>query len=82
MKPRKRKKWLGTGFVSRLQKVRGKRSQRRFASDLGVFQQNVNRYENGQKPHTDFLVTISVKEGISLDWLLFGRGAMRPRRRK
>jgi len=41
-----------------------------------VFQQNVNRYENGTMPHANFLLTLAVKEGISLDWLLLGRGRM------
>ena len=61
----------------RLAEVRGDRSQRQFARELGVFQQNVNRYENGTTPHTDFLITISTKENISLDWLLLGKGRMR-----
>ena len=61
----------------RLAQVRGNRSQRQFARDLGVFQQNVNRYENGTTPHTDFLITLSTKEKISLDWLLLGKGRMR-----
>jgi transcriptional regulator with XRE-family HTH domain len=61
----------------RIAEVRGDRSQRQFARDLGVFQQNVNRYENGTTPHTDFLLTLAVKEGVSLDWLLLGKGRMR-----
>lgn len=61
----------------RLAEVRGDRSQRRFARELGVFQQNINRYENGTTPHTDFLITLSIKENISIDWLLFGKGRMR-----
>lgn len=61
----------------RLARVRGDRSQRQFARDLGVFQQNVNRYENGTTPHTDFLLTLAVKENVSLDWLLLGRGRMK-----
>ena len=61
----------------RLAAVRGARSQRQFARDLGVFQQNVNRYENGTTPHTDFLLTVATKENVSLDWLLLGRGKMR-----
>jgi transcriptional regulator with XRE-family HTH domain len=61
----------------RLAEVRGDRSQRQFARDLGVFQQNVNRYENGTTPHTDFLITLGTKENVSLDWLLFGKGRMR-----
>ena len=58
----------------RLASVRGERSQRQFARDLGVFQQNVNRYESGTTPHADFLITLAVREGISLDWLLMGKG--------
>jgi len=61
----------------RLAKVRGRRSQRQFARDLGVFQQNVNRYENGTTPHADFLIQLALKESISIDWLLLGRGRMR-----
>ncbi|MED5262856.1 MAG: helix-turn-helix domain-containing protein [Myxococcota bacterium] len=62
---------------NRISEVRGDRSQRQFARELGVFQQNVNRYENGTTPHTDFLLTLATKEGISLDWLLLGKGRMR-----
>ncbi len=64
----------------RLAQVRGKRSQRQFARDLGVFQQNVNRYENGTTPHTDFLITLALKENVSVDWLLLGRGKMKRNR--
>jgi len=63
------------GFVKRLQKVRGNRSQARFARDLGVFQQNINRYEHGTLPHVDFLITLAQKENVSIDWLLLDRGA-------
>ena len=61
----------------RLAEVRGDRSQRQFARDVGVFQQNVNRYESGTTPHTDFLIQLAVKEQISIDWLLLGKGRMR-----
>jgi transcriptional regulator with XRE-family HTH domain len=64
---------------ARLAQIRGERSQRSFARDLGVFQQNVNRYENGTTPHADFLIALALQENVSLDWLLLGRG--RPRRR-
>ena len=64
----------------RIAQVRAERSQRQFAKDLGVFQQNVNRYENGTTPHTDFLLTLATREGISLDWLLLGKGRMRRNR--
>ena len=61
----------------RLAQIRAGRSQRQFARDLGVFQQNVNRYENGTTPHTDFLITLALKENISVDWLLLGKGKMK-----
>ena len=61
----------------RIARVRGDRSQRQFARDLGVFQQNVNRYESGTTPHTDFLITLALKEKISIDWLLLGKGKMK-----
>jgi hypothetical protein len=64
----------------RLVQVRGPRSQRQFARELGVFQQNVNRYESGTTPHADFLIQLAVKEEISIDWLLLGRGRMRRER--
>ncbi|HVH18626.1 MAG TPA: helix-turn-helix domain-containing protein [Myxococcota bacterium] len=68
---------LKRSLPERLQKVRGDRSQRQFARDLGVFQQNVNRYESGTTPHTDFLITLALKENVSVDWLLLGKGKMR-----
>jgi transcriptional regulator with XRE-family HTH domain len=61
----------------RIAQVRGNRSQRQFARDLGVFQQNVNRYESGTTPHSDFLITLALKEKISIDWLLLGKGRMK-----
>jgi transcriptional regulator with XRE-family HTH domain len=57
-------------LAERIAQVRGDRSQRQFARDLGVFQQNVNRYESGT-PHADFL--IALWENVSLDWLLLGK---------
>ena len=65
------------GIASRLEQLRGERSQRSFARDLGVFQQNVNRYESGTTPHADFLITLAIQENVSLDWLLLGKGRMR-----
>ena len=64
-------------LADRIALVRGDRSQRQFARDLGVFQQNVNRYESGTTPHTDFLITLAVRENVSMDWLLLGKGKMK-----
>ena len=66
-------------LTARLPQIRGERSQRSFARELGVFQQNVNRYESGTTPHADFLITLALKESVSLDWLLLGRGKLRRR---
>ncbi len=76
---------MGTAAVQRMKRklperlaqIRGNRSQRQFARDLGVFQQNVNRYESGTTPHTDFLITLALKEQVSVDWLLLGKGKMK-----
>ncbi len=64
-------------FPKRLQELRGQRSQRQFARDLGVFQQNINRYENGQVPHLDFMITCSDKCNVSMQWLILGKGRKR-----
>lgn len=66
---------LKRGLAGRIAEVRGQRSQRRFASELGVFQQNINRYANGATPHVDFLITLALNEKVSVDWLLLGKGA-------
>ena len=68
---------LKSKLPERIAQVRGNRSQRQFARELGVFQQNVNRYENGTTPHADFLIGLALKEGVSLDWLLLGKGKMK-----
>jgi transcriptional regulator with XRE-family HTH domain len=62
----------------RLLRICGARSQRQFAHDLGVNQQIVHRYLNGiTTPQVDFLITLSLKEGVSADWVLLGRGTAR-----
>ena len=71
---------LKAGMSDRIAKIRGDRSQRAFAQDLGVYQQNVNRYEHGQTPHVDFLIRLALDEKVSLDWLLLGKGPMHRRR--
>lgn len=76
MRADKTKRQAKTNLPDRIAEVRGDRSQRQFARDLGVFQQNVNRYESGTTPHADFFLTVALTENISLDWLLLGRGNM------
>ncbi len=38
---------------------------------------DLNRYERGTTPNVDFLITLALKEHVSLDWLLLGKGRMR-----
>ena len=59
---------------ARLATIRGKRSQRQFSRELGVYQQNVNRYEAGVVPTAAFLAILGERENVNLDWLLLGRG--------
>lgn len=66
-------------IVKRLIQVRGDRSQRQFARDIGVSQQNISHYERGTTPHPNFLIMLALKENVSPDWLLLGRGPMKRR---
>ena len=67
-------KKLTRDIPKRLAKIRGPRSQRSFARDLGVYQQNVQRYEAGQAvPHAVFLVKLRELEGVDLNWFLTGK---------
>ena len=61
-------------LATRLADVRGERSQRQFSRELGVYQQNVNRYEAGVIPTAAFLAILGERENVNLDWLLLGRG--------
>lgn len=65
------------GLPGRIAQIRGDQSQRSFARRLGVYQQNVNRYEAGTTPHLDFVIHLAQTERINLNWLLTGRGRMR-----
>jgi transcriptional regulator with XRE-family HTH domain len=60
------------GLAERLKAVRGARTRVQFAVDLGVFQQNISRYEKGVAPHVDTLILLRREEGVDLNWLLTG----------
>lgn len=62
------------GMARRIAQVRGDRSQRQFARDLDVFQQNVNRYESGTTPHASFFIRVALREKVNLNWLILGTG--------
>lgn len=65
---------LRSKVAERLAMLRGDRSQRQFAKDLGVPQQNVNRYERGTLPTLEFLPLLHAA-GVDLNWLVTGEGA-------
>lgn len=57
--------------VLRLKELRGEESQAQFAAKLGLPQQTYYRYESGKsEPPLTLLKNISLKFGVSADWLL------------
>jgi len=61
-------------FIRRLVEIRGKRSQKQFARDIGEFQQSVNRYERGlASPHLVFLNRLAKREKVDMNWLFTGK---------
>ena len=61
----------------RLVQLMGSRSQRGWAKELGVPQQNISRYlMGGASPHVDFLIHIGRRENVNLNWLVLGEGRM------
>lgn len=74
LREQRREQKAREGIPKRLAEIRGERSQREFARQLDVFQQNINRYELGTMPHADFLIRLHQREGVSIDWLLTGTG--------
>ena len=61
----------------RLIQLMGSRSQRGWARELGVPQQNISRYLlGGASPHVDFLIHIGRRENVNLNWLVLGEGRM------
>lgn len=63
------KRWAAVS--ERLRRARGALSQRALARELGVSQQNVQRFERGRAPSAAFLIAWG-KSGRSVEWLLFG----------
>ena len=59
--------------------VRGNLSQVKFAEKIGLSQRTIANYENGDNiPNAEVVTRISDIFGVSLDWLLKGRGAIHP----
>ncbi len=67
----------GAGVAARLREARRPTSQRAFAHQIGMKPQQLNRYETGTVPGRVVLEKIAAATGVSVDWLLTGRGGPR-----
>lgn len=55
--------------------VRGFESRKEFSRRIGVNQFTLGNYERGSRlPDAGYLTLLAMSEGISVDWLLLGRG--------
>ncbi len=61
----------------RLRLVRGARSQKAFAGELGVHENSVANAERRNSATQDYLLRLAEVGNINLHWLLTGHGAMR-----
>ena len=60
--------------AKRLREVRGTVPQIEFGETLGVAQNVVSRYERGRvRPPVEYLVAVSRKASVTLDWLILGQ---------
>lgn len=64
-------------FHDRLQHAVSDMSYRKLGRLTDTHPETVRRYMQGQAPSTTFLINLCKAFGISADWLLTGRGAMR-----
>ncbi|HPA44507.1 MAG TPA: sigma 54-interacting transcriptional regulator [bacterium] len=58
----------------RLKELKGDRTTAAFARFLGVGVSTLHNYENGRTPPIDFLLNVAACTGVSIEWLLTGRG--------
>jgi|UniRef100_A0A7C3LQS7 transcriptional regulator with XRE-family HTH domain len=65
--------WDPQALGARIRTLRGNMSQTAFAELLGISQEDISRYESGQRvPSVAFLVRLSGIHKVSLDWLVMG----------
>ena len=63
----------------RIRLTRENLSQAEFSSRLDVHEQTLGKYERNKRlPDAEFLTRLRDQFGVSIDWLLTGRGTMRP----
>ncbi len=54
-----------------------KLQQGEFAQKLGIYQQQLSKYEGGHnKPSIEFLIKLNEIFNLNIDWLLTGKGNM------
>lgn len=67
-----------TGIARRIKELREERFQeneKKCATFLGIKYTTYRDYESGRSSKVDVLEKIALKFGVSLDWLILGRGA-------
>jgi len=64
-------------IAARLRKVRGGISRKEFGIKLGVHPNTVCNYEGEREPPVCYIAAVAKSNGIRLEWLIHGTGAMR-----
>lgn len=65
--------WDSKNLGRRLRALRGKQSQAALASLLGVSQEDISRFESGNRiPAVPLLVRLAEMHRVTLDWLVTG----------
>lgn len=66
----------GESLTARIRELVGTEwgDEGRYAEKVSVPQATLNRYLNGRVPPIEFLWIVAQKEGLSIDWLLTGKG--------
>ena len=59
----------------RIKEIRGNRTQHEYASQLGVKQGYITKYEHGTLPEANTLKKIADTDNISIDWIIAESGA-------
>lgn len=67
---------LSTEFSKRLIQLRGAKSRRDFASEIGVSEGAIRMYENGSWPSLEVALRIAENYNVSIDWLAGRDGLM------
>lgn len=63
----------------RLREARGEESRDTFAQLFGIHRNTLARWESGERsPDVDFLRAVAENKGLSLEWLLTGKGDQHP----